>query len=93
MVPIWFASESITMPANITLKNIPDDLYLHLKKAADAHHRSINSEVIVCLERVLLPAHLTADERLARARQIRSDLKPGKFKADEIAEAIEQGRP
>ena len=81
------------MPTTITLKNIPDDLYRHLKEAADAHHRSINSEVIVCLERVLLPVRLTADERLARARQLRSSLKPGKFKADEITKAIEQGRP
>lgn len=81
------------MPASITLKNIPDDLYQRLKETADAHHRSINSEVIVCLERVLLPIRLTADERLARARQLRSDLKPDSFKADEIAKAIEQGRP
>lgn len=81
------------MPTTITLKNIPDDLYRHLKETADAHHRSINSEVIVCLERVLLPVRLTADERIARARQLRSGLKPGTFKADEIAEAIEQGRP
>ena len=81
------------MPATITLKNIPDDLYQRLKQAAEAHHRSINSEVIVCLERVLLPARLTANERLARARQLRSGLKPGNFKADEIAKAIKQGRP
>ena len=81
------------MPATITLKNIPDDLYHRIKKAADAHHRSINSEVIECLERVLLPTRITADERLVRARQLRSGLKPDKFKADEIAEGIEQGRP
>ena len=81
------------MPATITLKNIPDDLYQRLKQTVDAHHRSINSEVIVCLERVLLPARLTANERLARARQLRSSLKPDNFKANEIAKAIEQGRP
>ena len=81
------------MPATITLKNIPDDLYQRLKQAADAHHRSLNSEVIVCLERVLLPARLTANERLARARQLRSGLKPDYFQADEIAKAIEHGRP
>ena len=81
------------MPATITLKNIPDDLYQRLKEAADAHHRSINSEVIVCLERVLLPTRVTTAERLARARQLRSGLKPDQFKIDEIAMAIEQGRP
>lgn len=81
------------MPATITLKNIPDELYHCLKKAAETHHRSINSEVIVCLERALLPTRLTADERLARARQLRSGLKPDRFKTDEIAKAIDQGRP
>jgi hypothetical protein len=42
---------------------------------------------------VLLPTRLTADERLARARQLRSGLKLDQFKADEIAKAIDQGRP
>ena len=39
--------------ATITVKNIPDDLYERLKQAARAHRRSINSEVIVCIERAV----------------------------------------
>ncbi len=39
--------------ATITIKNIPDDLYAKLKKAAAAHRRSLNSEAIVCLETAL----------------------------------------
>ncbi len=35
--------------ATITVKNIPGDLYEHLKERAQAHRRSLNSEVIVCL--------------------------------------------
>ena len=38
------------MPTTLTLKNVPDDIYERLKLAAQAHRRSINSEVIVCLE-------------------------------------------
>lgn len=68
MVSLWLIRRSVIMPTIITLKNIPDDLYRRLKETADAHHRSVNSEVIVCLERVLLPTRITADERLARAR-------------------------
>ena len=41
------------MPA-ITVKNIPDDLYENLKLAAQVNHRSINSEIIACLEKELL---------------------------------------
>ena len=31
--------------ANLTLKNIPNELYDCLKEAASQHHRSINSEL------------------------------------------------
>ena len=81
------------MGTTLTLKNIPDTIYDNLKQAADAHHRSINSEVIACLERVLLPSKDGQEERLARARQIRVSLNPKQFKAADIAKAIEQGRP
>ena len=37
--------------ATIAIKGIPDDVYEHLDQSAAAHRRSINSEVIVCLER------------------------------------------
>jgi antitoxin FitA len=43
------------MPISLTLNNIPDALYERLKEAADAHRRSLNSEVIFCLESILLP--------------------------------------
>lgn len=81
------------MPATITLKNIPDDIYARLKEAADAHHRSLNSEVIACLESTLLPARVSAQERISRARQLRQGIGPGKFSAAEIDKAIAQGRP
>lgn len=81
------------MSTNITLKNIPDTIYDSLKQAAEAHHRSINSEAIFCLEQVLLPNRTGQAERLARARQIRATLNPEQFKAEDIAQAIAEGRP
>lgn len=81
------------MGATITLKNIPDEIYDSLKQAAETHHRSMNSEVIACLERVLLPSKAGHDEHLMRARQLRGALNPKKFKAADIAKAIQQGRP
>jgi antitoxin FitA len=81
------------MPATITLKNIPDDIYARLKETADAHHRSLNSEVIACLERTLLPTRVPAHERLARARQLRQGISASKFSAAAIDKAIDQGRP
>lgn len=81
------------MAASLTLKNIPDEIYDRLKEAAQAHHRSLNSEVIACLEQTLMSARVSPGEHLARARRIREGLKPGQFKAEEILEAIDQGRP
>jgi antitoxin FitA len=81
------------MPTNMTLKNVPDDIYSRLKNAAEAHHRSINSEIIACLERTLLPSKPSKEELIAKARSLRLTLKPGKFKVEDIASAIKQGRP
>jgi plasmid stability protein len=80
------------MGATITLKNIPDEIYDSLKQAAESHRRSINSEAIACLERVLLPAKASNEERLARARRVRETLKGKKFKAADILKAIDAGR-
>ena len=80
------------MPVTLTLKNIPDDVYEQLRAAAEAHHRSLNSEVIVCLETMLLPSRKTPEERLARARYLRAQLAGERFTAVEIAEFKDHGR-
>ena len=51
------------MPA-ITVKNIPDLIYENLKFAAKAHHRSINSEIIACLEKELMHEKIPVDKRI-----------------------------
>lgn len=80
------------MPVTITLKNIPDAVYEQLKFAAEAHHRSLDSEVIACLETVLLPVKKTSAEHLARARLLRSQLGSQIMTAADISELKEQGR-
>jgi len=81
------------MPTTLTLKNIPDEVYERLKHAAAMHRRSLNSEVIVCLETVLIPTRLTPGERIARARELRSALPQTKFRARDIDTMKKQGRP
>ena len=80
------------MATSITLKNIPDHIYNSLRAAADAHHRSLNGEIIACLEQSLMPTKSNANELLAKARELRQTLAPYSFQADEIAAAIKQGR-
>ncbi len=81
------------MPTTLTLKNIPDDVYERLKAAAAMHRRSLNSEAIVCLETVLVPAKVGPAERVARARQLRAGLTMAKFRARDIDALKRQGRP
>lgn len=80
------------MPTTLTLKNIPDEVYQSLKASAQTNRRSLNSEAIVCLESVLLPARVDAGERLARARALRSTLAKGNFKAHDIDALKREGR-
>ena len=58
--------------ANLTLKNIPDDLYQRLKHSATQHRRSINSEVLACLELALLTPRRDVAATLSRIRELRA---------------------
>ena len=80
------------MPA-LTIKNIPDDLYEQLKIKAELHRRSINSEVLIYLEQVLMPIKIQPADRLNRIEQIRAKIKPNRITLQEIDEAINSGRP
>ena len=77
---------------NITVKNIPDSIYNKLKQQAQTQHRSMNSEIIACLERTVEPKRVSPDEILRQARMMRKKIR-GSLSADEIQDAIDQGRP
>jgi plasmid stability protein len=80
------------MPVTITLKNVPDAVYEQLKVAAEVHHRSLNSEVIACLETVLLPGKKGPLEILARARMLRSQLNVKNVNTADINDFKNEGR-
>ncbi len=79
--------------AIITVKGIPEDLYRRLKESARANRHSINSEVIVCIERFVRPQELEPEALLTRARCLRE--KPGEYQITdrEFSEAQRIGRP
>ena len=76
----------------VTFKNIPEDLYEQLKQAATAHHRSINSELIHCLERTFKPTPVSAAELAEKARALRSRVAAAQLDVEEINAAKNQGR-
>lgn len=78
--------------ATITVKKIPDDLYEQLREAAKLHRRSINSEIIVCLETALKSQHVSADETLARARRLRRQQEGRPVTMAELLAAEDTGR-
>ncbi|MCG2590718.1 FitA-like ribbon-helix-helix domain-containing protein [Rhodohalobacter sulfatireducens] len=79
------------MPS-ITVKNIPVEIYDLVREQAKAHHRSINSEIIACLEQTVKPQQVSTDHILKEARQLRNKAK-GNLYSEEIESAINQGRP
>lgn len=82
----------IAMPA-ITVKNIPDKLYESLKMTAEKNHRSINSEILFCLEQQLQPRKIMPAEKLELIRSVRATVDKKKISAPEIRRAIKSGRP
>lgn len=79
--------------ATVTLKNIPDEIYSRLKQTAQRHRRSLNSEIIVCLERSLQPTAIRVEDALVTARRLRGRVGGTPLSLEEIAEARRQGRP
>lgn len=84
--------DEVAMP-NITLKSIPDDLYDRLKRAAEEHRRSLNSEILVCLETVLGTRRSEPEELLARLRAVRRTVGERPLADAEVTAAKRQGRP
>jgi plasmid stability protein len=77
----------------ITVKNIPPDLYTWLKESAAANRRSINSEIIVCIERAVGADRVDPEELLARARVLREKTADYPTLDDEFTRDKSVGRP
>ena len=80
------------MPA-LTIKNIPDELYDRLKEAARAHRRSLNSEILYCVERTLVPYKTDVSTRLAIARKLREKTASYTLTDELLDSAKNDGRP
>lgn len=80
------------MPS-VTLKKIPSELYEKVKKSAQQNHRSINSEIIVCLEKVLSNRRTDPEEFLAGIERLQKQISLPRLTDDELCKAKEKGRP
>ena len=62
-----------SMPS-LTIKNIPQDLLERLRERATANRRSLNSEVLACLERELMP-QVSEEDLMERLDALRDRLR------------------
>lgn len=63
----------LAMPT-LTIKSLPDPLYHRLKDRAAEHRRSLNSEILVCLEQAVQTEVPDPEASLARADAVRERL-------------------
>ncbi len=77
----------------ITLKNIPPEIYEKLKRAAQISHRSINSEIIACIERAVSSQEIDPELVLANARRLRERTTAHPITDREFTRAKAAGRP
>jgi plasmid stability protein len=80
------------MPS-ITVKNVPEELYERLKLSAQANRRSINSEIIVCIERAVSSERVEPEVVIARARELRDRTAEYRITDEEFNSAKADGRP
>lgn len=78
--------------ATMTIKSIPDTLYALLKAKAAENRRSLNSEVIVCLEESLTTLKNDRAQTLETIRQLRNKIKGVNLTDEFLQIAKNEGR-
>ena len=78
--------------STITVKNIPDELYERLKSVAEINRRSLNSEIISCIENAVGSRRIDVDRTLENARKIRYLTARHPISNEEFSRAKTKGR-
>jgi len=78
---------------DITLKNLPPDVYEQIRQAATQHHRSLNNEILICLENRFSTSQQQKQATiLAKARALREKTKGHLVTNEELLQAKYEGR-
>ncbi len=77
----------------LTIKGIPESLYSLLKRRAALHRRSLNGEIIVCLEQAVNIPAVDPDTWIAEADQLRNRLALFPLTEPRLRRAKAAGRP
>ena len=79
--------------ATLTIKNVPDPLVRRLKNQAALHRRSLNLEVIACLEAAAQAVPVDPEILLARVRAVRRSPARGRLTDHTLRQLKMRGRP
>ena len=77
--------------ATITLKNIPDAIHGALKERAKSRGRSLNKEILQCLEASVVAPRIEVENILAAVDRVRGD--GVQLNPNLLEEALRSGRP
>lgn len=80
------------MPS-ITIKNIPPGLHEKLKQSAARNHRSLNREIIACLEQAAGHSPAGLERLLAEAGRLRKMTAAVPVTGEFFRRAKQEGRP
>lgn len=78
---------------NVNVKNLPKEIHRRLKERAKRNHRSLNSELIACLQDAVMPKRIDPDEAAERIRVLRMRFRGPPLEDEEIARLKDERRP
>lgn len=87
--PAW--KWEIDVP-NLSLKNVPPDLYERLRRSAQEHRRSLNSEILYTLEEAFRSPRIDPVRFLEEVSTLQRKVKVRPLTDDFLRKAKEEGR-
>ena len=78
---------------NVNLKNLPKEIHRRLKARAKRNHRSLNSELIACLQEAVMPKRIDPEEAAQRIRALRARFRGPPLRDEEIVRLKTERRP
>lgn len=78
---------------SLSVKNLPEAVYERLKDRAKANRRSLNREIIACLEQAVTAQRVDPEALLAVARQFRDKTSRYQVTEADLDQMKDMGRP
>ena len=79
--------------ATVTIKNMPESLLRRLRERAQANRRSVDEEIVACIESAVSPEVVDVEEILRQARELREKTAHYVISDSEFNELKQAGRP